>query len=209
MRIVLSNQEFFVFKDVVFGKSTYYNKNKTTTIVDKFFTKNLLRLSDSSLNILSLLESSTKIENLSNPPSLVNVSYTEQMDELQTFLSEHFDIKIDENFNFYAWTTRNSVNKNKNAFFKHYSKKIKIYFSWNQVLGLYNDFSGLGLYDFKSNETIDNKTKTDYLINKRKKIRSSTKNLKKYAYLNLKKSRNTKNKRGFFIEGEELISLPN
>jgi len=212
MRIVLGNQEFFVFKDKVFGKSTYYYNNAQSTLADKYFTKNLGRIPASSVEILELLESSTKIESLLNPPSVVNVSYIAQMDEIQTFLSDHFDIKIDGDFNFYAWTTRRSIDKNKRSFFKHYYKKIKIYFSWDQVLGLYNDCSGLGVYDFNCNQTIDDETKTEYLKKKRRSMKDSTKNLKKYAYLTLKKSRNTKNrknKRGFFIDGEALVSLPN
>lgn len=212
MRIVLSNQEFFVFKENVFGKSTYYYNNAQSTLADKYFTKRLGRLPASSLEILELLESSTKIEKLSNPPSVVNVPYLAQIDEIQTFLSDHFDIKMDEDFNFYAWAERRSVDKNKRAFFKHYSKKIKIYFSWDQVLGLYNDCSGLGLYDYKSNQTIDDETKTEYLKTKRRRMRDSTKNIKKYAYLTLKRGRNTKgrkNKRGFFIDGEKLVSIPN
>ncbi len=206
MRIVLDNREFFVFKKMVFGKNGYYFKNEDNTLADKYFSRSLGRLTDHQDGILKLLSTSTDVEALSNPPAVVNVSYIEQMEELQLFLSTHFQIEIDWDFNFFAYAERQAVNKNKKALFKHYSKKIKIYFSWDQVLALYNDFSGVGRYDKQLTNTIDEKIKTDYINSKRSWINKRLINTKKYAFLTLKKKR--RHKRGFFIDGEALVSLP-
>lgn len=209
MRIVLNNQEFFVFKNIIYRKSQYYYNNADTTLADKFFSTSLYRVNTDSIKILELLSSSTKITTLHSKPEVVQVGYISQMEELQTFLKENFEIEMDYDFNFYAWSTRNSKNKNKKSLFKNYNKKIKIFFSWQQVLSLYNDHSGIGTYDFNSTKTIDDQAKTEFLKKKRLKINNLTNNIKKYVYLNLKKKKSTKNgKRGFFIESDKLVRIP-
>ena len=209
MRIIIEEEEFFVFKNIIYNKSIYYYNNEKTTLVDKFFSLSQFRKSDTAVKVLTIIISSPLIEDLTKEPAVVKVSYIEQMEELQSFLLKHFDIHMDYDFNFYTWTTRYSRNKNKNALFNKYDKKIKIFFSWKQVLSLYNDKTGLGANDFETinyEENIDNYTKYKHIKEKRRKMKNSTTNLKKYVYLNLKKKR--KGKRGFFIDRESLVSLP-
>lgn len=186
MRIIINDEEFYFFKKIFYKTSViYYYNNDSTTLADKYFSTSNFRLSNYTKEILNILTESSEAPDLISPPSVINVSIEDQFLELETFLANNFGIYIDDSRRFYAKISGYG------GLFNFDAKLKTIYFSWQEIIQLYNS----------PHRYLERSIKSLYIKNKYK----LTKDLnKKYVYLNLKRKKGGK----FIVESERLVALP-
>jgi hypothetical protein len=99
MRILINNQEFYIFKNLHYREANYYYTNKGLSA--KFFTQDSYNLSNNTLKILNMLKASPLAPVLTSVPEEQKATLEEQLIELQNYLDIHFKIKMDDRNRFY------------------------------------------------------------------------------------------------------------
>lgn len=201
MRIIINSQEFYIFKDLFYRRPIYYYNNEKTSLAEKYFEFSDFKLDNNTKKIVHMLINSTEAPELIQKPKEVKVSKEDQYKELKSFLKDNFYIIEDERGRFYGETFIYVKNKNKHNFFSSYRKKKKIFFSWEEVLQLYNTSPKYIQIKDISNKKLSKKTfimKKVSLINRQGNLK------KKYVYVNLKKTK----KRGVICDSETVVTLP-
>lgn len=202
MRIIINSQEFYIFKDLFYRRPIYYYNNENTSLADKYFEFSDFRLDDNTKKIVHMLMNSTEAPELIQKPTEIKVSKEEQYEELKSFLKDNFDIIEDERGRFYGETSIYVKNKNKHAFFSSYRKKKRIFFSWEEVLQLYNtSIKYIQIKDISNNKKLSKKT---FIMTKVSSINRQGNLKKKYVYINVKKTK----KRGIICDSETVVTLP-
>lgn len=190
MRITINSEDFFVFKDVFYSRTSYYIK-ESNGIVGKYFEKNKKSRNQETQKLIDIIVSSPKTPELKKAPAVVTVSLEEQLEELKNYLKKYFKIEMDERNRFFFKTKKTRSATNKNGFFYFQNYEETTFVKWDDIINLYN-----------SNDHIN--INNVYLKKLYMRIPSFKEHYeKKYVYLTLSRKNNH-----FSIFNNQLVTLP-
>ena len=119
-------------------------------------------------------------------PKEISASLEEQLEDLLSYLKNDFNILMDERNRFYTITNAET------KMFQSTPRKLKHFFSWDEIIQIYNTPHSFFERTFNNNI---------YIRNKYKNLNKLT---KKYVYINLKKMKS----KGFEVDSNIVVSLP-
>ena len=94
------------------------------------------------MSIINALIASPEMPEMISAPIEVKVSLDEQFEDLINFLETDYNIHMDDRNRFYANVQLPAFNKKKNMFGST-GRNVTIFFSWQEILGAYNEDIGM------------------------------------------------------------------